>query len=341
MLTIAVDAMGGDNAPACVIEGTVQALQESDNRFEVVLIGQSDKVEPLLAAYDISSLNLKFLHAPEVVTMDDIPATAVKTKQQSSLVKGLQLCKEKQADAFVSAGNTGAQMAASLFVLGRIPGVLRPTIYAYFPRLGEGLTNIVDVGANVDCKPENLVQFAEMLTIYQRYGAGIEKPVTGLLNIGEEEGKGSETLKQTYWLLKEADSKGKINFIGNIEGHDILKGKASIVVCDGLVGNTILKFGESIPEFLGSLFKSSLEQLMASGRIDQSTAKITSEMFKGMFEPFDVEKFGGVPFLGVDGISIVGHGRSSSRAIKNMIYMAEHMVEKRVNAHIAEVLNEK
>jgi glycerol-3-phosphate acyltransferase PlsX len=341
MLTIAVDAMGGDNAPACVIEGTVQALQESNNRFEIVLIGQSEKVEPLLAAYDISSLNLKFLHAPEVVTMEDIPATAVKTKQQSSLVRGLQLCKAKEADAFVSAGNTGAQMAASLFVLGRIPGVLRPTIYAYFPRLGEGLTNIVDVGANVDCKPENLVQFAQMLTIYQRYGAGIEKPVTGLLNIGEEDGKGSETLKQTFKLLKEADSKGKISFIGNIEGHDILKGRASIVVCDGLVGNTILKFGESIPEFLGTLFKQSLEKLMASGQIDPGTAKITTAMFKGMFEPFDVEKFGGVPFLGVDGISIVGHGRSTSRAIKNMIYMAEHMIEKRVNAHIAEVLNDE
>ena len=212
MLTIVVDAMGGDHAPACVIEGTVQALQESGNRFEIVLIGQSDKVEPLLAGYDTSALNLRFLHAPEVVTMEDIPATAVKTKQNSSLVKGLQLCKAKEADAFVSAGNTGAQMAASLFVLGRIPGVLRPTIYAYFPRLGEGLTNIVDVGANVDCKPENLVQFAEMLTIYQRYGAGIEKPLTGLLNIGEEEGKGSEMLKQTYWLLKEADKAGKITF---------------------------------------------------------------------------------------------------------------------------------
>ena len=186
MLTIVVDAMGGDNAPACVIEGTIQALQESSNRFEVVLIGQSEIVEPLLDAHDISKLNLRFLHAPEVVTMEDIPATAVKTKQESSLVKGLQLCKTKQAHAFVSAGNTGAQMAASLFVLGRIPGVLRPTIYAYFPRLGDGLTNIVDVGANVDCKPDNLVQFAEMLTIYQRYGAGIEKPLTGLLNIGEE-----------------------------------------------------------------------------------------------------------------------------------------------------------
>lgn len=341
MLTIAVDAMGGDHAPACVIEGTVQALQESGNRFEIVLIGQSEKVEPLLAPYDMGSLNLRFLHAPEVVTMEDVPAAAVKTKQESSLVRGLQLCKAKEAQAFVSAGNTGAQMAASLFVLGRIPGVLRPTIYAYFPRLEEGLTNIVDVGANVDCKPEHLVQFAQMLTIYQRYGAGIEKPVTGLLNIGEEEGKGSETLKQAYRLLKEADSKGKITFIGNIEGHDILKGNATIVVCDGLVGNTILKFGESIPEFLGTLFKKSLEKLVSSGQMDQQASIMTTGMFKGLFEPFDVEKFGGVPFLGVDGISIVGHGRSSSRAIKNMIYMAEHMVERRVNEHIAEVLAEE
>ncbi|ACF42537.1 phosphate acyltransferase PlsX [Pelodictyon phaeoclathratiforme] len=341
MLTIVVDAMGGDHAPACVIEGTVQALQESGNRFNILLIGQSEKVEPLLASYDTSALNLTFLHAPEVVTMEDIPATAVKTKQESSLVKGLQLCKAKQADAFVSAGNTGAQMAASLFVLGRLPGVLRPTIYAYFPRLSEGLTNIVDIGANVDCKPEHLVQFAQMLTIYQRYGAGIEQPLTGLLNIGEEEGKGSEMLKQAYWLLKEADRAGKINFLGNIEGHDILKGKASIVVCDGVVGNTILKFGESIPEFMGILFKRSLEKVMISGQMDEKMAAMTTSLFKGLFDPFDVEIFGGVPFLGVDGISIVGHGRSSSRAIKNMIYMAEHMIEKRVNEHIAEVLSEK
>jgi len=340
MLTIVVDAMGGDHAPACVIEGTVQALQESCNRFEIILIGQADKVEPLLVDYDVSALNLKFLHASEVVTMEDIPATAVKTKQNSSLVKGLQLCKAKKADAFVSAGNTGAQMAASLFVLGRLPGVLRPTIYAYFPRIKEGLTNIVDVGANVDCKPENLVQFAEMLTIYQRYGAGIDKPVTGLLNIGEEEGKGSEVLKQAYRLLKEADNRGIITFIGNIEGHDILKGNATIVVCDGLVGNTILKFGESIPEFLGTLFKRSLEKLLSSGQFTPDIAALITRMFKGMFEPFDVEKFGGVPFLGVDGISIVGHGRSSSRAIKNMIYMAEHMIERRVNEHIAEILSE-
>jgi phosphate acyltransferase len=339
MLTIVVDAMGGDNAPGCVVDGTIEALMESGNRFEILLIGQEQKVRPLLEQHDLSNMNIRFMHAPETVTMEDIPATAVKTKQESSLVKGLQLCKAKQAHAFVSAGNTGAQMAASLFVLGRIPGVLRPTIYAYFPRIGEGLTNIVDVGANVDCKPENLVQFAEMLTIYQRYAARIDNPTVGLLNIGEEEGKGPEYLKQTYRLLQEAHSEKKINFIGNIEGHDILAGKSTIVVCDGLVGNTILKFGESIPHFLSSLLKPAMEKLVVSGQLDQDAAALAGKAFKGMFEPFDVEKWGGVPFLGVDGISIVGHGRSSSRAIKNMIYMAEHMIEQRVNEHIAEVLS--
>ncbi|NTV02757.1 MAG: phosphate acyltransferase PlsX [Chlorobiaceae bacterium] len=339
MLTIVVDAMGGDNAPGCVVDGTIEALRESGNRFEILLIGQEDKVRPLLEQHDLSQMNLRFMHAPEAITMEDIPAIAVKTKQESSLVKGLQLCKAKQAHAFVSAGNTGAQMAASLFVLGRLPGVLRPTIYAYFPRIGEGLTNIVDVGANVDCKPENLVQFAEMLTIYQRYAAQIENPTVGLLNIGEEEGKGPESLKQTWRLLQDAHREHKINFVGNIEGHDILGGKSTIVVCDGLVGNTILKFGESIPHFLSSLLKPAMEKLVGSGQLDPKTAGLVGQTFKGLFEPFDVEKWGGVPFLGVDGISIVGHGRSSARAIKNMIYMAEHMIEKRVNEHIAEVLS--
>jgi len=339
MLTIVVDAMGGDNAPSCVVEGVIDALRESGNRFEILLIGQEEKVTPLLQQHDAGDLNIRFMHAPEVVTMEDIPAIAVKTKQESSLVKGLKLCKTGEAHAYVSAGNTGAQMAASLFVLGRLPGVLRPTIYAYFPRIGEGLTNIVDVGANVDCKPENLVQFAEMLTIYQRYAAKIDNPVVGLLNIGEEEGKGPEYLKQTWKMLQEAHLEQKINFIGNIEGHDILAGKATIVVCDGLVGNTILKFGESIPHFLGSLFKPALEKLVMAGKLDQNSAALAGKTFKEIFEPFDVEKFGGVPFLGVDGISIVGHGRSSSRAIKNMIYMAEHMIEQRVNERIAEMLS--
>ena len=338
MLTIAVDAMGGDNAPECVVEGTIQTLQEAGNRLEVLLIGQEEKVQPLLDKHDTNGLKLRFMHAPEVITMNDVPAIAVKTKQHSSLVKGLVLCQEKKADGFVSAGNTGALMAASLFVLGRIPGVHRPAIAAYFPRLASGLTNVVDVGANVDCKPEHLVQFAEMLTIYQRDAAGMEKPLTGLLNIGEEENKGPELLKQTYSLLLEADRKNKVNFIGNIEGNDILSARASIIVCDGLVGNTLLKFGESIPEFLSSIFKPSLKELVVSGQLDPKAAELTANAFKAMFQPFDVEKFGGVPFLGVDGISIVGHGRSSAKAIMNMIFMAEHMIEKQVNQHIAEAL---
>ncbi|MBL6956569.1 MAG: phosphate acyltransferase PlsX [Chlorobium phaeobacteroides] len=338
MLTIAVDAMGGDNAPQCVVEGTIQTLRETDNRLEILLIGQEEKVQPLLDAHDTQGLNLRFMHAPEVITMTDVPAIAVKTKQNSSLVRGLLLCKEKKADGFISAGNTGALMAASLFILGRLPGVLRPTIAAYFPRLAPGLTNVVDVGANVDCKAENLVQFAEMLTIYQRDAADMEKPLTGLLNIGEEDNKGPEVLKQTYRLLKEADRKNKINFAGNIEGNDILSSKVSIIVCDGLVGNTLLKFGESIPEFLSSIFKPSLKELVVSGKLDPEAAELTGSAFKKMFKPFDVERFGGVPFLGVDGISIVGHGRSSAKAIMNMIYMAEHMIEKKVNQHIAEAL---
>ncbi|MCG8342464.1 MAG: phosphate acyltransferase PlsX [Chlorobiales bacterium] len=341
MLTIAVDAMGGDNAPECVVDGTIQTLREAGNRLEVLLIGQKEKVEPLLDQHDITHLNLRFMHAPDVITMSDVPAIAVKTKQNSSLVRGLMLCKEKKADGFVSAGNTGALMAASLFVLGRIPGVLRPTIAAYFPRLAPGLTNVVDVGANVDCKPEHLVQFAEMLTIYQRDAAGMDTPTTGLLNIGEEENKGPDYLKQTYHLLQEAGKKNKINFIGNIEGNDILSSRASIIVCDGLVGNTLLKFGESIPHFLSSIFKTSMEKLVTSGQLDPKAADLTGNAFKAMFQPFDVEKFGGVPFLGIDGISIVGHGRSSATAIMNMIFMAEHMIENKVNQHIAEALAEK
>ena len=169
----------------------------------------------------------------------------------------------------------------------------------------------------------------------------MEKPATGLLNIGEEENKGPDLLKQTYNLLKEADKKNRINFIGNIEGNDILSSKASVIVCDGLVGNTLLKFGESIPHFLSSIFKPSIEKLVTSGQLDLKAAEHVGTAFKAMFQPFDVEKFGGVPFLGVDGISIVGHGRSSAIAIMNMIFMAEHMIDKKVNQHIAEALAEK
>ncbi|NTV45389.1 MAG: phosphate acyltransferase PlsX [Chlorobiales bacterium] len=337
MITIAVDAMGGDYAPKNVVEGVVMALKESGNRFKVALVGQPDKIEPILSQCDAGGLAIEIVNAPEMIGMHESAATAVKTKPNSSMVVGLSLCKEKKADGFVSAGNTGAQMAASLLVLGRIPGVQRPTISAYFPT-ASGITMVTDIGANVDCKPEHLVQFAEMVSIYQRYAAQVEKPTVGLLNVGEEESKGTETLKQTHQLLKAAHDKGSINFIGNVEGRDIFSGKANIVLCDGLVGNILLKFGESIPNFLGSLFKGSMGKLVQTGKLPMESADVVGKAFKGMFASFDDEKFGGVPLLGINGVSIIGHGRSSATAIMNMIYRAEEMVEKRINEHIAEAL---
>lgn len=337
MITIAVDAMGGDYAPKNVVEGVVMALKESGNRFKIALVGQPDKIEPVLSQCDAGGLAIEIVNAPEVIGMHESAATAVKTKPNSSMVVGLSLCKEKKADGFVSAGNTGAQMAASLLVLGRIPGVQRPTISAYFPTAA-GITMVTDIGANVDCKPEHLVQFAEMVSIYQRYAAQVEKPTVGLLNVGEEESKGTETLKQTHQLLKAAHEKGSINFIGNVEGRDIFSGKANIVLCDGLVGNILLKFGESVPAFLGSLFKGSMGKLVQTGKLPMESADVVGKAFKGMFAGFDDEKFGGVPLLGINGVSIIGHGRSSATAIKNMIYRAEEMIEKRINEHIAQAL---
>ncbi|NTW50035.1 MAG: phosphate acyltransferase PlsX [Chlorobiales bacterium] len=337
MITIAVDAMGGDYAPKNVVEGVVMALKESGSRFKIALVGQSDKIEPILSQHETSGLGIDIVHAPEVIGMHESAATAVKTKPNSSMVVGLSLCKEKKADGFVSAGNTGAQMAASLLVLGRIAGVQRPTISAYFPN-ASGISMVTDIGANVDCKPEHLVQFAEMVSVYQRYASQVQNPTVALLNVGEEESKGTETLKQTHQLLKAAHEKGRVNFIGNVEGRDIFIGKANIVLCDGLVGNILLKFGESIPHFLGSLFKGSIGKLVQTGQLSMEGADVVGKAFKGMFANFDDEKFGGVPLLGINGVSIIGHGRSSATAIKNMIYRAEEMVAQRVNEHIAEAL---
>ncbi len=337
MVTIAVDAMGGDYAPKNIVEGAIQALQETSGRFKIILTGQKEKVQPILDQHDIQSLPLEFVDTPQVIEMHESASSAVKSKQNSSMVRGLMLCKEKKADAFVSAGNTGAQMAASLLVLGRLDKVMRPTIGAYFPSVSE-VTMVYDIGANIDCKPEHLVQFAEMASIYLLYAGQVKNPKVGLLNVGSEETKGTEVLKQTYQMLISAHEKGKLNFVGNIEGGDILFSKVNIVLCDGLNGNMLLKFGESMPHFLGGLFKSVVGNLVKEQKINPESAEVVGKAFKGMFASFDDERFGGVPLLGVNGVSIIGHGRSSATAIKNMIYRAEEMIEQQVNAHIAEVL---
>ncbi|MBC8044825.1 MAG: phosphate acyltransferase PlsX [Rhizobacter sp.] len=335
-MKIAVDAMGGDFAPENVIAGVALALQHSGGRFEMVLTGIADKVQPLLESHGLAG-KVELIDTPDVIEMHESASVAVKTKQNSSMVRGLTLCKEGKADGFVSMGNTGAQMAASLLVLGRIDGVSRPTIGSYFPNLA-GMMMIFDVGANVDVKPEHLAQFAEMGSIYQHFVFKIDKPTVGLLNIGEEESKGTDTAKQTYKLLTEAHRAGRINFTGNIEGRDILKGKVSIVLCDGFTGNIILKFGESVPQFLADVFKPAMMKEIQAGKLSQEAAGTFSKLLKETLRNFDDEEYGGVPLLGVNGISIIGHGKSSAKAIMNAIFRAEEMAQHRINERIAEAL---
>ncbi|MDX2128122.1 MAG: phosphate acyltransferase PlsX [Chloroherpetonaceae bacterium] len=335
-MKIVLDAMGGDFAPKNEVQGALMALRAASNRFEVLLVGDEAKLRPLLQENGYSNEKLTVVHASEVITMSDSPALAMKQKKDSSMVRGLTLCKEGNGDAFVSCGNTGAQMACSLFILGRSQGVLRPTIGTPFPSEAKNMM-IFDAGANVDSKPEHLLQYAEMGSIYQKLVYGNPAPRVGLLNIGEEETKGTDLIQETYGLLKEASEKGKINFVGNIEGRDILMGSAEIILCDGFVGNIVLKFGESVPKFLKARFaefaKKSLFNKLLIGLMRQP--------LRAMFRTWDPNEFGGVPLLGLNGVSLISHGKSSPRGIMNMIFRAEEVVNLEVTKKIAEALRKE
>lgn len=328
MIKIAVDAVGGDFYPANPVQGAIQAVGE-DKNLAIVLVGPEDLIKKELEKKEYSGDRISVFHAPEIITMDDAPAFAVKTKTNASIPVGLTLHAKKQVDGFVSAGNTGALMAASAFILGRLDGVLRPTISSVYPTI-DGFRLMVDVGANLDVKAEMLYQFALMGEVYAREVMKIENPRVGLLNIGEEEEKGTDTLKKAHELLRTHP-----RFVGNIEGRDILAGHADIFVCDGLVGNILLKFGESIPGALQALVKQAIARQKPSPEQIQTAMVILKEALA----PFDYESIGGVPFLGVNGVSLVGHGGSSALAIKNMIHNATRMVQHRVNDKIVASLN--
>jgi glycerol-3-phosphate acyltransferase PlsX len=241
----------------------------------------------------------------------------------------MTLHKEGKADAFVSAGHSGAMMSASTLILGRIENVGRPTIGAFLPS-ERGVCLLLDAGANVDCKPQHLYEFAVMGSIYSSQMFNVRNPATGLLSIGEEPTKGNEVVKETHKLL----SQSKLNFIGNVEGRDILSGKADVVVCDGFVGNVILKFGESVPSF----FKSRLKQYASGSLIGTLMGLMMRKTLRAALKSMDYEEHGGVPVLGVNGVSIIGHGKSTPKAIKNMILKAEEVVKKNVNQKIQEAL---
>lgn len=321
--------MGGDFAPRNVIAGAIDAMREAGNRIAVLLVGPKSIIERELQQHQHGELSFQIVDAPEVIDMHDAATVGVRQKKNSSISVGITLHKEGKADAFVSAGHSGAVMSASTLILGRIEGIGRPTIGAFFPT-ANGVCLLLDAGANVDCKPQHLYEFGVMGSIYVRAMLNVESPIVGLLNIGEEDSKGNEVAKEAHQLLKNST----LNFIGNVEGRDILNGKAHVVVCDGFVGNVILKFGESVPSF----FKSRLKQVAERSFYTKLVGALMRPTLRNALKSLDYEESGGVPILGVKGVSIIGHGSSTPKAIKNMIFRAEELVRKNINHHIQQAL---
>ncbi|TVQ66715.1 MAG: phosphate acyltransferase PlsX [Balneolaceae bacterium] len=327
-MRIAVDAVGGDFYPGNPIRGAVQAVTEFED-ISVLLVGPEKMIQDELHLLDYDKSRVEILHAPEIIGMNESPASAVKTKRNSSITLGISAHKAGDCDAFVSAGNTGALLAASMFLLGKLEGVVRPTIAVTYPTI-KGVSLLVDAGANLELRPEMYLQFAKMSEIFARDIMLIEEPKIGLLNIGEEPEKGTELLKEVHKLLGSLP-----NFFGNIEGKDILYGKTDIYLCDGFSGNVILKFGESFPEVLHYMLKKTMEVK----KMSSEAQGVVLDVIQHTLNSFNYEHVGGIPFLGVNGMSLVGHGNSSVTAIKNMIFNASQCVKNEVNSKIVSSLN--
>lgn len=322
-MIIAVDAVGGDHYPESPVKGAIEATQEL-NDLNVILLGPEEMIKRELDSHEHDTQRVHVQHAPQIVEMDESPSKAIKTKQESSIAVGLGMQKAGKCEGFVSAGNTGALLAASTLILGKLEGVHRPTIAATYPTV-KGFRLLVDAGANLEMRPEMYIQFAQMASIYVEQVMGVENPKVGLLNVGEEEEKGTDEIKQAFKDLQALD-----NFVGNLEGRDILPAKADVFVCDGFVGNLLLKLGESIPENLEQFIGLGIQKL----DLNKEQAEQVKKVLRVSLAQFNYETVGGVPFLGVDGVSMVGHGGSSPRAVKNMILNAVKCVEHNVNDKI-------
>lgn len=324
-MKIVVDAMGGDFAPVNVIAGVVDALKEY--KVPIALVGISDQIEAELGKYQYPRELVEIIHAPQVVAMDDQASVAIRQKKNSSITIGTALLKKPGYDAFVSAGNTGACVAAATLGLGLIPGVDRPGIGCVIPTLDK-FSFMIDVGANTAAKPEHLLQYAKMAKVYAHLVLGIEKPGIGLLNIGEEECKGTDLEKEAHKLLEEKEP----NFIGNIEANEIFTGKANCIVCDGYVGNVALKVSEGLMESVGKLVKREIKK----NPIAIIGALLLKSSLKEAKKSVDYSEYGGAPLLGVDGLVLISHGRSSPKAIKNAIKAAIREVEHDLLAKLKE-----
>ena len=331
-IRIAVDAMGGDYAPAAVVEGSILAQNENHRDLELILVGEREKINQELSRLKATDSPLTVQNASEMVTMNDQAVESLR-KKDSSIAVGMRLQKQREVDAFVSGGNTGAVMAHALMTLGRLEGVNRPAIASFLPS-EKGIVVVLDAGANTECKAQNLYQFGVMGSIYTSYIWRKKNPRIGLLSIGEESTKGNELTLSTYKFLSEDPT---LNFIGNVEGRDVLKGTCDVVVCDGFVGNIVLKFAESIDGFLTWLVKKRVKESLLF-RLGAFLVKVS---IRDLRKVLDYAEYGGAPLLGVNGVCIVCHGESSPKAIKNALKMAADMVRERVNEHITKVLWDK
>ena len=328
-MKIAVDAMGGDNAPVVEVAGAVAAAREY--AASVILVGDTERVRAELAKHDTKGLDITVHHATEVVGMHDSASDAIRRKKDSSIRVAFELVKAGEAEAVVSAGNSGATMAAGMFVLKRLKGIERPAIAQIFPTL-RGKTLVLDVGGNVDCKPVHLVQFAIMGEVYARYIMEINNPKVGLLSNGEEDSKGNELTRDTNVILKET----AFDYFGYVEGRDIFNGLVDVVVCDGFVGNVVLKLSEGLAEAVGTMLK---EEIKAS-LISKIGYLLARNAFKNFKKKVDYAEYGGAPLLGIDGVGMICHGGSNAKAIKNAIRFAHEYAQKGVNQKMAEKLQE-
>ncbi|WP_425448955.1 phosphate acyltransferase PlsX [Dethiothermospora halolimnae] len=328
-MNIVVDAMGGDNAPRATVRGCVDAAKEYG--VNIILVGKKDVIEKELDKYNYQGNNIEIIGADDVITNEDKPVKAIRRKKDSSMVVGLNLVKENRADAFISAGNSGALLAGGTFIVGRIKGISRAALTTVYPT-EKGISLMLDIGANTDCKPSYLQQFAIMGSIYSQKVLGVSNPKVGLINNGVEPGKGNDLTKKSYEVLKETN----INFYGNLEARDIPKGYVDVMVCDGFVGNMILKLTEGLAK---SIFSTLKEEFMRT-ILTKLGAIILKPGLKNFKDKLDYTEYGGAPLLGLKGGVIKAHGSSNGKAIKNAVRQAKTFVENNVIEKIEQDIKE-
>jgi glycerol-3-phosphate acyltransferase PlsX len=329
MITVAVDAMGGDHAPRPEVEGAVVAAREFGVR--ILLVGLAPELKRELAKHAHRGLPIEIVPARDVITMQDSPSQAFRKKKDSSAHVAAKLVRDGLADGFISAGNTGAVMAVARFGLGTLPSVDRPALAAPFPTARGGTSVLVDVGANVDSRPAHLVQFAVMGEIYYRAIFGTRRPKVALLSIGEEEMKGNELTREAHIRLKQST----LNFVGNVEGREIFGGAVDVIVCDGFIGNVALKISEGVAQHIVGLLKDALQSTLSS----QVGYVLSRKAYKTFRKKIDYSEYGGAPLLGVKGVTVIGHGSSNAHAIKNAIRVATELVRGGVNERIEQELS--